>query len=175
MRRRDCPTYGQSLPFYDRRQKDTCAYFSFFASPPAVPIKANRLFRNFCHFLQRIYSGISERNGEDFLIHADLLFLKYFFNIFPSGVPFFSYFYPLVGKLCFFQPLRTEKEKQYKYKNESQMELSTHYTRTGGEKPKLAQELGISPILAQLLVQREITEAADALGKFFRPQLPDLQ
>ena len=37
----------------------------------------------------------------------------------------------------------------------------------------LAQELGISPILGQLLVQREITKAADA-KKFFRPQLPDL-
>ena len=37
----------------------------------------------------------------------------------------------------------------------------------------LAQELGISPILGQLLVQRGITKAADA-KKFFRPQLPDL-
>ena len=37
----------------------------------------------------------------------------------------------------------------------------------------LAQELGISPILEQLLVQRGITKAADA-KKFFRPQLPDL-
>ena len=35
----------------------------------------------------------------------------------------------------------------------------------------LAQELGISPILGQLLVQRGITKAADA-KKFFRPQLP---
>ena len=33
----------------------------------------------------------------------------------------------------------------------------------------LAQELGISPILGQLLVQRGITKAADA-KKFFRPQ-----
>ena len=37
----------------------------------------------------------------------------------------------------------------------------------------LAQELGISPILGQLLVQRGITKAGDA-KKFFRPQLPDL-
>ena len=37
----------------------------------------------------------------------------------------------------------------------------------------LAQELGVSPILGQLLVQRGITKAADA-KKFFRPQLPDL-
>ena len=37
----------------------------------------------------------------------------------------------------------------------------------------LAQELGISPILGQLLVQRGITKAVDA-KKFFRPQLPDL-
>ncbi len=37
----------------------------------------------------------------------------------------------------------------------------------------LAQELGISPILGQLLVQRGITRAHDA-RKFFRPQLPDL-
>ena len=34
---------------------------------------------------------------------------------------------------------------------------------------KLAQELGISPILGGLLVQRGITKAADA-KKFFRPQ-----
>ena len=38
---------------------------------------------------------------------------------------------------------------------------------------KLAQELGISPILGGLLVQRGITKAQDA-KKFFRPQLPDL-
>ena len=38
---------------------------------------------------------------------------------------------------------------------------------------KLAQELGISPILSGLLVQRGITKAQDA-KKFFRPQLPDL-
>ncbi len=37
----------------------------------------------------------------------------------------------------------------------------------------LAQELGISPILGGLLVQRGITKAQDA-KKFFRPQLPDL-
>lgn len=37
----------------------------------------------------------------------------------------------------------------------------------------MAQELGISPILGQLLVQRGITKAGDA-KKFFRPQLPDL-
>ena len=37
----------------------------------------------------------------------------------------------------------------------------------------LAQELGISPILSQLLVQRGIEQAPDA-RKFFRPQLPDL-
>ena len=37
----------------------------------------------------------------------------------------------------------------------------------------LAQELGISPVLGRLLVQRGITEAQDA-KKFFRPQLPDL-
>ena len=37
----------------------------------------------------------------------------------------------------------------------------------------LAQELGISPVLGQLLVQRGITKAQDA-KKFFRPQLPDL-
>ena len=35
---------------------------------------------------------------------------------------------------------------------------------------KLAQELGISPILSGLLVQRGITKAQDA-KKFFRPQL----
>ena len=38
---------------------------------------------------------------------------------------------------------------------------------------QLAQELGISPILGKLLVERGITTAADA-QKFFRPQLPDL-
>lgn len=37
----------------------------------------------------------------------------------------------------------------------------------------LAQELGISPVLGRLLVQRGITKAQDA-KKFFRPQLPDL-
>lgn len=37
----------------------------------------------------------------------------------------------------------------------------------------LAQELGISPTLGQLLVQRGITKVQDA-KKFFRPQLPDL-
>ena len=37
----------------------------------------------------------------------------------------------------------------------------------------LAQELGISPVLGQLLVQRGIIKAQDA-KKFFRPQLPDL-
>ena len=38
---------------------------------------------------------------------------------------------------------------------------------------QLAQELGISPILGQLLIERGITTAA-AARKFFRPQLPDL-
>lgn len=38
---------------------------------------------------------------------------------------------------------------------------------------RLAQELGISPILGRLLVERGITTASDA-RKFFRPQLPDL-
>ena len=38
---------------------------------------------------------------------------------------------------------------------------------------RLAQELGISPILGELLVERGITTAA-AAKKFFRPQLPDL-
>ncbi len=38
---------------------------------------------------------------------------------------------------------------------------------------ELAQAIGISPILAQLLVQRGITTAIEA-KKFFRPQLPDL-
>lgn len=37
----------------------------------------------------------------------------------------------------------------------------------------LAQELGISPTLGKLLVQRGITKTAEA-KKFFRPQLPDL-
>ena len=37
----------------------------------------------------------------------------------------------------------------------------------------LAQELGISPILGRLLVQRGITRVHEA-RKFFRPQLPDL-
>lgn len=37
----------------------------------------------------------------------------------------------------------------------------------------LAQELGISPILSQLLIQRGVVTAPDA-RKFFRPQLPDL-
>lgn len=37
----------------------------------------------------------------------------------------------------------------------------------------LAQELGISPILGRLLMQRGITKALDA-KKFFRPHLPDL-
>ena len=37
----------------------------------------------------------------------------------------------------------------------------------------LVQELGISPILGRLLVQRGITRVHDA-RKFFRPQLPDL-
>ncbi len=38
---------------------------------------------------------------------------------------------------------------------------------------ELAQAVGISPTLAQLLVQRDITTATEA-KKFFRPQLPDL-
>jgi single-stranded-DNA-specific exonuclease len=38
---------------------------------------------------------------------------------------------------------------------------------------QLAEELGISPILARLLLMREIDNAVDA-RKFFRPQLPDL-
>ena len=38
---------------------------------------------------------------------------------------------------------------------------------------RLAQSLGISPILCNLLVARGITDAASA-RKFFRPQLPDL-
>ncbi len=38
---------------------------------------------------------------------------------------------------------------------------------------QLAEKLGISPILGQLLLQRGITEAEEA-RKFFRPQLPDL-
>ena len=38
---------------------------------------------------------------------------------------------------------------------------------------RLAQELGISPVLGELLVERGITTAA-AAKKFFRPQLPDL-
>ena len=38
---------------------------------------------------------------------------------------------------------------------------------------QLAKELGISPILGRLLVQRGITDTA-AARKFFRPQLPDL-
>ena len=38
---------------------------------------------------------------------------------------------------------------------------------------QLAQELGISPILGQLLIERGIKTAA-AARKFFRPQLPDL-
>ena len=38
---------------------------------------------------------------------------------------------------------------------------------------KLAHELGISPILGRLLIERGITTAA-AAKKFFRPQLPDL-
>ncbi|MCD7900055.1 MAG: single-stranded-DNA-specific exonuclease RecJ [Bacteroides sp.] len=38
---------------------------------------------------------------------------------------------------------------------------------------ELAQELGISPILGQLLVQRGIETVAEA-KKFFRPQLPEL-
>jgi single-stranded-DNA-specific exonuclease len=37
----------------------------------------------------------------------------------------------------------------------------------------LARELGISPVLGRLLVQRGITKSAEA-KKFFRPQLPDL-
>lgn len=37
----------------------------------------------------------------------------------------------------------------------------------------LAQELGISPVLGKLLVQRGITTVTEA-RKFFRPQLPDL-
>ena len=37
----------------------------------------------------------------------------------------------------------------------------------------LAQELGISPILGRLLVQRGITRVHEARN-FFRPQLPDL-
>lgn len=41
------------------------------------------------------------------------------------------------------------------------------------ESQQLAAELGISPILANLLMKRGITQAADA-RKFFRPQLLDL-
>ena len=37
----------------------------------------------------------------------------------------------------------------------------------------LAKELGISPILAKLLIKRGMTKASEA-KKFFRPQLPDL-
>lgn len=38
---------------------------------------------------------------------------------------------------------------------------------------ELAQELGINPVLGQLLVQRDIKTVAEA-KKFFRPQLPEL-
>lgn len=38
---------------------------------------------------------------------------------------------------------------------------------------QLAQELGINPILARLLLERGVSSAAEA-KKFFRPQLPDL-
>ena len=41
------------------------------------------------------------------------------------------------------------------------------------KKEALAEQLGISPILAQLLVKRGITESKEA-KKFFRPQLSDL-
>ncbi|MCD8292997.1 MAG: single-stranded-DNA-specific exonuclease RecJ, partial [Prevotellaceae bacterium] len=38
---------------------------------------------------------------------------------------------------------------------------------------RMARELGISPVLGQLLVERGIT-TADAAKRFFRPQLADL-
>ncbi|MCD8166839.1 MAG: single-stranded-DNA-specific exonuclease RecJ [Bacteroides sp.] len=41
------------------------------------------------------------------------------------------------------------------------------------ESRSLARELGISPVLAQLLIERGIATEAEA-RKFFRPQLPDL-
>ncbi len=48
------------------------------------------------------------------------------------------------------------------------MELSTHYTRTGRSKPTTCQELGISPILGKLLVERGITMARTP-GSFSAP------
>ena len=47
-------------------------------------------------------------------------------------------------------------------------------TRNQQEQAKtLSRELGISPVLGQLLVDRGITDTQQA-GKFFRPQLSDL-
>ena len=71
-----------------------------------------------------------------------------------------------------FQPLRTEKEKTI-YKMNHKWNYRPITPEQAETSQTLAQELGISPILGQLLVQRGITKAADA-KKFFRPQLPDL-
>ena len=48
--------------------------------------------------------------------------------------------------------------------------ISTDQTEASRQ---LAQDLGISPILGRLLVERGITDVPSA-KKFFRPQLPDL-
>ena len=53
------------------------------------------------------------------------------------------------------------------------MELSTSYTRRTGAAKALAKEIGISPILCRLLLQRGITSAGEA-KRFFRPQLNEL-
>jgi single-stranded-DNA-specific exonuclease len=66
----------------------------------------------------------------------------------------------------------TEKEKTiYKMNHKwNYRPITPEATETGH---LLARELGISPILGRLLVQRGITKSSEA-KKFFRPQLPDL-
>ena len=81
----------------------------------------------------------------------------------------------LVGEIGTFRPPRhprLEKEKII-YKMTHKWNYQPITPEQAEASRQLAQELGISPILGQLLIERGITTAA-AARKFFRPQLPDL-
>ena len=105
----------------------------------------------------------------------------YTYKVFPqNSPPFQEFFIPLhlVGEKCTYCPpllpqhFEIEKEKII-YKMTHKWNYQPITPEQAEASQQLAQELGISPILGKLLVERGITTAADA-RKFFRPQLPDL-
>lgn len=76
-------------------------------------------------------------------------------------------------KWCIFENFFcSDKKKQY-YIQMNKWNLLTLTPEQEEQKEKLAKELGVSSILAQLLIQRNITSFGEA-KKFFRPQLSDL-